>query len=360
MKILIMNRRDTGNPVSGGAEVFTLEIAKGLVRRGAEVTIFSSRFKGSLKEETVDGIRHIRGGNELTSHLHGFLYALIHRRDYDLFLDEYNGLGFGGFLLPRCMMHIHQLYGEFWMRELGKPGYIPYLIEPWILRMYRRTPTVALSLSTVRDLQALGFGKVDVVSVGIFNKPLEIVPEKEPTATMIFLGRLRSTKNPADVIRIFMRVKESLPDLRLWLVGRGPDEEALREMCQGVEGIEFKGFVDEDTKLDLLRRAHLQIVPGVREGFGINVVEAASQGTPSIGYDVHGLRDSIKDGKTGLLATGVEDASDKALALFQDHEQYMQMARAGLEYAREFDWDRRAGEYYDVITRIAREHGWKV
>jgi len=352
LKILIMNRRDTANPAGGGAEVFTLEIAKGLVRRGAEVTIFSSRFRGAEARETIEGVRHIRGGNELTAHLRGFWYAFRHRNEYDLSIDEYNGLGFLGFMLPRCMMHIHQLYGEFWMRELGWPGYIPYLIEPWIIRLYRRTPTVALSESTRRDLEALGFRGVNVVSVGIFNKPIDNVPAKEDHPTMIFLGRLRSTKNPADAIRIFAKVKQSLPDARLWMVGRGPDEGMLRAMAEEVGGIEFMGFVDEDRKLDLLRRAHLQIVPGVREGFGINVVEAASQGTPSVGYDVHGLRDSIKDGKTGLLASGVEDASEKALALLKDTERYRQMAEEGLVYASEFDWDRRAGEFYSIIVDV--------
>ena len=65
-----------------------------------------------------------------------------------------------------------------------------------------------------------------------------------------------------------------------------------------------------------------EVKPGVREGFGINVIEAASMGTPAVGYNIHGLRDSIRDGYSGLLASGVDDAAERALSLLGDSELY--------------------------------------
>jgi glycosyltransferase involved in cell wall biosynthesis len=347
-----MNRRDIRNPLGGGAEVYTHEVAKGLAAGGCDVTVFSTRFNGSAESETIEGVRYVRGGNEFTVHFRGFLYALKHKREFDLIIDEYNGLGFFGFLLPRSIILIHQLYREFWFRGLGPAGVIPYVIEPLLLKLYRKMPAVTVSESTRQDLMGLGFRDVRIVMNALSNPALDAVPQKEERPTLMFLGRFAPTKNPMDALEIFRMVKLELPEARLWMVGSGPQEAELMEKAKGEEGITFHGWVDEERKFDLLGRAHLVLAPGVREGFGINVIEAASQGTPTVGYDVHGLRDSIKDGDTGLLADGPGDAALKALRLFKDPELYGRMSARCLEYARGFKWETRAQEFREALSAM--------
>jgi glycosyltransferase involved in cell wall biosynthesis len=321
-----------------------------LVEGGCEVTVFSSRFKGSEESEAIDGIRYLRRGNEFTVHFKGFLYAFRHRREFDLIIDEYNGLGFFGFLLPRSTILIHQLYREFWFKGLGPAGIIPYVIEPMLLRCYRRMPAVTVSESTRQDLRDLGFKDVRIVMNALSNPVFDEVPKKEEAPTLMFLGRFAPTKNPIGALEIYRRVRSELPEARLWMVGSGPQEDKLRDMAADDAGITFFGWVDEERKFDLLGRAHLIVVPGVREGFGINVIEAASQGTPAVGYDVHGLRDSIRDGDTGLLADGPGDAALKALRLLNDRELYERTARRCLEYAKGFNWKNRAGEFRQALA----------
>lgn len=353
MKVLILNRRDILNPLGGGAEHYTHEVAKGMAARGAEVTVFANRFRGSRPEETIDGVKHMRKGNELTVHFLGFLHAWKNRKLYDLIIDQFNGTGFFCFLLPRSMVLIHQMYREFWLRELGAPGYVPYIIEPLLLRRYRRMPTVTVSESTRGDLAALGFRDVRIVMNALNNTPLGGVPEKEAAPTLIYLGRMRSTKRPEDALKIYAKLKREAPGARLWMVGRGPDEERLRKEAAAMEGVTFFGWVSGERKLELLRRAHVLLVPGVREGFGINVIEAASQGTPAVGYDVHGLRDSIRDGRTGFLARGPSEAARKALALLNDKALYDRVASECLEYSRGFNWEARAEEFWRIASDIA-------
>ena len=67
-------------------------------------------------------------------------------------------------------------------------------------------------------------------------------------------------------------------------------------------------------KYDLLARAHILINPSIREGWGLVVIEAASVKTPTVGYNVPGLKDSIKDNETGLLSNANPKDSGK------DHE----------------------------------------
>lgn len=354
MRVLILNRRDIANPAGGGAEVYTHEVAKGLVARGCEVTGFSSSFAGSLPEETVDGVKYLRAGSELTVHLRGFLYALRHGREFDLIIDEFNGIGFFTFFLPRSMLLIHQLYRGFWLRELGVPGAVPYVLETLLLRLYRKRPAVTVSDSTRGDLEAIGFSDIRVVMNALSRGALDKAPEKEPLPTLLFLGRLRSTKRPEDALEIFRLVKKEVPEARLWMAGSGPDEGKLRKKAEGIDDVTFLGRVSEDRKFEVLGRSHVLLVPGVREGFGINVIEAASQGTPAVGYDIHGLRDSIRDGVTGLLAYGPADAARKAARLLGDGELYGRLSANCLEYARGFRWEERAGEFWQAVkeTRL--------
>ena len=64
MRILWFNWRDILNPEAGGAEVYTHEIMKRLAKRGHEMTLFTSRFKGCQLNENIDGVDIIREGNK--------------------------------------------------------------------------------------------------------------------------------------------------------------------------------------------------------------------------------------------------------------------------------------------------------
>ena len=79
------------------------------------------------------------------------------------------------------------------------------------------------------------------------------------------------------------------------------------------------------------------IAPGVNEGFGRGVVEAALAGTPVVASDDGGHREAVIDGKTGLLAR-VDDPADfarRTLALLADPATGAALAHAGRRYAQE-------------------------
>ena len=350
MRILILNRRDIANPAGGGAEIYTHEIARGLVDKyQCKVMVFTSHFKDSRAEEIIDGIRYIRRGNEVTVHLRGFLYALKNRKKFDRIIDEFNGIGFFTFFLPNSFLLIHQLYKEFWLRELGLPGVLPFILEPIILRLYRKKATITVSHSTKKDLEQMGFRDVNIIMNAVKHSHLDTSAKKDSNPTLVFLGRLKSTKRPEDAIEIFIKVKVEVPTLRLWIIGRGPEEEKLKMIANGIEGITFWGWVDEEKKMSLLKQSHFLLVPSVREGFGINVIEAAATGTPAIGYDVHGLRDSILHGETGYLVNSTDEAALRILELLKDIERYEKMSNNCLYYSKEFDWEKRVDEFWHKI-----------
>jgi len=355
MKILILNRRDIANPNAGGAELYTHEIALGLAGTyGCEVVVFSTRYPDSNEEDVIDGVRYIRKGSEITVHMWGFLYVMKHRKSFDLIIDEFNGSGFFTFFLPNALLLIHQLYKQYWVTELGPKGAIPYVLEPVLLRFYRRRPVITVSNSTKNDLEQLGFRNVNIVMNAIdnlYSGPIQ----KDPVPTMIFLGRLKSTKQPMHAIEIFNKVKMNVPEARLWIVGYGTLEDDLKKRAEEIGGVTFWGRVSEKDKFSILRRAHVLIVPSIREGFGINVIEAASAGSPAVGYNVHGLRDSIRHGETGYLVGSADEAAKKIIDLFKDPAEYARMSNNCLIYSKGFDWRNKVDEFWEIIKNIKRE-----
>lgn len=358
MKILIYNWRDIKNPDAGGAEVFTHEIARRWVGKGNEVTLFTSAFAGCRKEEVVDGVKIIRDGGKYSVYWKAKeYYKKLFKGKFDIVVDEINTRPF---VTPRFVNNgekvvalIHQLAREFWFYETGFPiNYLGYYFfeERWLKR-YLDIPTITVSESTRKDLVALGFKNVSIVPEGINFKPLESLPQKEIEPTLIFVGRLKKAKLPDHAIRAFKIIKEKLPDAKLWVVGDGYYRKGLEKMSGMC--VEFFGSVTQEKKLELMSKAHAILVPGVREGWGLVVTEANAMGTPAIGYNVNGLRDSIKDGETGILCEPNPEAmAERAVELLQDGALRERLSRNALEWAGEFGWERSAEEFMKMITSV--------
>lgn len=89
--------------------------------------------------------------------------------------------------------------------------------------------------------------------------------------------------------------------VNLKIVGTGPDEKRLKELARGLSNIEFLGYVDDKKLSQLYARCKAVIYLARDEDFGITPVEAMQHGRPVIGIDSGGVRESVIDGKTGVL-----------------------------------------------------------
>lgn len=357
MQILAYNWRDRAHPAAGGAEVFTHEVLSRLADRDHEVTLFTSAFDGAERETTLDGVRIVRSGGRFTVYWWARrAYRQSFAGTYDVVLDEINTRPF---MAPTfvddapVVALIHQLAREFWFYETPFPlswlGY-HWLEDRW-LRSYTDVPTITVSDSTRRDLEDLGFRDLTVVPEGIDVAPLDDVPEKADRPTFLFVGRMTAAKRPEDVLRAFERVQERLHDAHLHVVGDGYLLDDLRSRAAGNGQVTFHGHLPGEEKLSLMKRSHVLLVPGVREGWGLVVTEANAMGTPAVGYDVPGLRDSIKDGETGRVCRPCPSAlAEASYALFTgDLESY---ARRALVDAGRYDWAVTASAVENVLQRV--------
>lgn len=296
MRILILNWKDLAHPKAGGAEVYTQQVARHWVRDGHDVTLFCAAVAGRPGDELVEGVRVVRRGGRFGVYRAARRWYDAHGRGrFDVVIDEVNTRPF---LTPRWLHDtpvvalIHQVCKEIWSYEMPWPVAVigRYWLEPRWLSSYSDVPTLTVSASSEASLRRYGLRNLAVVPEGISARIRPDV-ERDEQPTVLFVGRLAGNKRPRDAIEGFRLLRQRLPTAQMWVVGDGPERPSLE--AAGVAGVTFFGRVDARLRDELMARAHVLVVTSVREGWGLVVDEAATMGTPTIAYDVPGLRDSV-------------------------------------------------------------------
>jgi len=344
----------------GGAEIFTYEVLKRWADRGHEITMFASEFFNCKKKEKINNIKVFRAGGKYSVYqkAKSFYEKIFSKEKYDFIIDEINTKPF---FTPKFVCHgerivalIHQMAKEYWFYETPFPlSYIGYyFLEKRWLKNYVNTPTVTVSESTKRDLNGLGFEKVFVVSEGLNFKPLKNVPKKEKNPVIVFVGRLKRAKRPDHAIKAFSTVKEYLPKAELWIIGKGYFKKKIAKMK--MDGVKFYTPASNKERRELIKRSWVLVNPSIREGWGLNVLEANALGVPCVAYNVAGLCDSVLHGETGLLADNgnVEDLAKKLLLVLKNDVLRERLSANALNYSRRFSWDKTAAEFINVLKLV--------
>ncbi|HUD45078.1 MAG TPA: glycosyltransferase family 4 protein [Patescibacteria group bacterium] len=364
MKILVLNWRDPWHPLAGGAEIMVHEHVKYWQKQGTEVIWFTSSYKGARSNEQRANINFIRRGSQYTVYWHFFWdYLTGQIPDFDVVIDCFH---FIPFFTPLYIHHkriiaiIHEVAGPVWFSNIFLPiAAIGYMIEPLFFRIYRNIPFISVSESTKSELIKLGIQSknISVIHNGISLVDLQSKYKKTRFPSFMFLGRVSKDKGIEDILKAFKQIHLAIPNGELWIAGKEEKQGYLTNLLKSyafdAKFIKYLGFVDENKKFELLQQAWLLLHSSDKEGWGLTVIEAASQGTPTIGYNVPGLRDSIQDKITGLL---VEKSPDKmaktVIKLIQNEDQLENLRKNTREYARQFTWNKSGSESWKLLNSI--------
>lgn len=369
MKILWLTWKDRSHPEAGGAEVVCRELTDRLAADGHEVTILTCRYPGAERcEHTENGITYIRVGTSRYLHplqASAYFYRNL-RRTFDLIIEEVNGAPYFSVLMDRrtpSYVFYHQLQRRNWFHETKPPlSYIGhYLLEPVATRLVglARRPVITVSESTRKDLGRYGLNPLQtrIISEGLEIEPVADIHEvrKYARPTLLSLGNLRAMKRTIHQIRAFEIAKRAIPELRMKIAGQvsGTYGQSVLEYIKRspyAEDIEYLGRVSREEKKWLMRHSHLITVTSVKEGWGLIVTEAASQGTPAIVYNVDGLRDSVRHNRTGLVTPERPDAlADGIINLLRDRQAYDRLRQAAWQWSQTMTFDRSYKDFMDIV-----------
>ena len=362
MKILIFNWRCPKHPEAGGAEKYLYEISKRLIKKGHKIVWFSASFNGAKEVDNLEGIEIIRMGGRYTVYAYAFIYFLkkFKKEKFDIIIDDINGVPFFSpfyVKIPKLAI-IHHLMKKQFFKEL--PFFlamIGYFIERSIPFFYSQTSFITVSNSSKEELSKIGIKNITIVPNGIDLTCCHSKLDKYNIPTVLFLGRLKKYKRIDLLLRAFTVVSEKIKNVNLWIAGDGDHRAALEELATklNLQNITFWGYVDEKEKKELLQKAWVLVMPSLKEGWGITVIEANICGTPCIAYDVPGLRDSIKDGETGILVRKDGNVKKLAEAIYEiltNNKLRKKLSQNAIEWAKQFSWDKSAEEFEKVLERV--------
>jgi glycosyltransferase involved in cell wall biosynthesis len=371
MKILIFSWRGPRHPQAGGAEIVVHEHAKAWVKAGHKVTLFTSSFNNAIDEGLIDGVKIIRQGNQsLQVHINAFIWYLFKRKEkFDLIIDNFHGIPFFTPLYTKTkkLAFIHEVAREVWaMNPWPKPfNLIPTLVggiaEPFIFKFfYKKVPFLTVSNSTKTELKEIGIPEknITVINNGVVIEKVKNI-KKEKVKTVIFLGALTKDKGIENALEVFKMIFREENNCNFWVVGKG-EKEYTKKLINyanknGLKNkIRFWGFVDNKKKFELLKRAHVLLNTSVREGWGLVVIEAAAMGTPTIAFDVPGLRDSIINDKTGIIIANNSPTSmaKSVIDLLNNKMQYKKLSKNAIDRSKEFSWNKSTSNSLKLIENL--------
>jgi glycosyltransferase involved in cell wall biosynthesis len=372
MKILIFSWRGPGHPHEGGAEQVTHEHAKAWVKVGHKVTLFTSYFDGAKVTEVVDGVEIIRKGTQIFGvQIAAFLWYVFGKHPkFDLVVDQFHGIPFFTplFVRTKILGFIHEVAKDVWkLNPLPFPkNIIPAVVGPiaesLVFRfLYKKTPFLTVSESTKDDLISFGIPEdsISVIHNGVtLNLPKKL-PKKEKKYTAVYLGAISRDKGTGDALRVFAEINKKNPNWQFWIIGKGTEDLVDELKVQAVQlsinkKIKFWGFVSDRKKFELLAQAYVLVNPSVREGWGLVNLEANAVGTLVCGYDVPGMRNSVRHRNTGILCPlgDTKKLAENVLELVGDSKVYRKMQTNAKSWAREFTWEKSSKESLKLIENI--------
>lgn len=370
MRVLILNWRDIKNKRSGGAEVLTHEIARRWVQQGVEVVQFSEMIPGGKKEEILDGVRIIRKGTsglhklDIPVHVAAFLWYIKNGMDkFDIVIDEIHGLPFFTpfYVKEKKIALICEVADKIWDSAFNFPfNILGKFIERNYFNFYKNIPFLTISSSTKKDLVDRGIkdDNITILPMGISTPKKMGKYKKEDNFVLIFVGRILKAKGIEDLLYVFKEFYSINNKAKLWIIGRGESsyEKKIRQLCKSLNidsGITFFGYVSQEKKFELMSKAHILLAPSMKEGWGLIVPEAALCKTPSIVYDVAGLRDVVKDGITGIIINpNPKDMCNAIKHLFANPKLYKYLQSNAFLEAKKYNWDITAKVALAKITSL--------
>jgi len=177
------------------------------------------------------------------------------------------------------------------------------------------------------------------------------------------VARLDPLKRLDLTVELFALVAIELPDAKLEIYGRGPEEENLRNQVKrlGMEdNIFLKGYTDEP--LAAFNTAVLSIVTSAAEGYGLTLMESICNGCPPFAFDIkYGPSEIIADGETGFLFPrfDIAEFAGKIVNYLKDPEMQKKMSEYCYNAASRFNTDRFLENWFKITESLYNSKGYK-
>lgn len=203
--------------------------------------------------------------------------------------------------------------------------------------------------------------EIEVIHVGIDTRIFRPLPSRnkylsEGDPRFLTVARLHPYKGLEYLIKSMELVGEKEPGAKLYILGKGKDEEKLRKLVSQLR-LSNVIFIKEDIPNHMMPELYAEcdvyVQPSIIEPYGIAVLEAMACGKPVVGTGVGGMLDTIDNERTGILVElGDSEALAEALIRLHDDGMRKKMGDGGRKRAEDFDWEAIGRKYMELLSRV--------
>jgi glycosyltransferase involved in cell wall biosynthesis len=253
-----------------------------------------------------------------------------------------------------------EVWGAYWSEYLGAIcGSFGKVVE----RLTMRLPdgVVAISQKTKSDLirRKVKPQLIDVIPVGIDLERISNIAPAMNATDVLFAGRLIREKRVDVLLKALAIVKTNAPTISCVIIGDGPERRSLQGLTAKLglnDNVDFMGFVDQDGLTAQMKSSKVLVLPSVREGFGLVIVEANACKLPviSISHEMSAVRELIENGVNGFLISNIspDQIAEAVLKIVLDDELRNKLAENGLKISKKYAWSDISKNIIDTYEKL--------
>jgi glycosyltransferase involved in cell wall biosynthesis len=241
-------------------------------------------------------------------------------------------------------------------------GFVNKLVLNWMKGFHNKTlRTFVPSNDLIEQISKTGFQNLKLFARGVDtqlfgphrrnNSLRENWGADAETPVALYVGRLAGEKNLKLVVTAFRKMQQSLPRIKLVLVGDGPERGAISKECP--EAV-FAGMQRGEALAEHYASADCFLFASITETFGNVVTEAMSSSLPVLAYDYAAPGRFIESGVNGILAPYNDaDAFESAAGLLAGQRpSWPVMGAAARKTMLPHSWDRIVDDYVREIQSL--------
>lgn len=384
MNILILSQ--FFSTTKGGGEYVFNTLTKSLAKHNHRIWVITNKIKNENYEE-IQNVHYVfvpplieyKGGLPPTfSENIRYVFAalrkglsIINKEKIDLIHSNNFSPALTGSILSSLtstphLTTVHDVFSlcgkDYWKKwgEQNDVSRLNVLLAPFFEKLIiklKHKATHTVSNATKEDL--IQFGE---------KKPIYVIPnsieikdfktqEKNPLQ-FIYIGRLVFYKNIEVIIKAIKIVTKTYPNIKLTIVGDGPQKAILKKIVNRLnleENVIFTGFVSANKKMELLSSSQALLFPSVCEGFGLVLLEAFSVKIPVLVSNVKPLSEIVSDEVTGYVIPPYDEVqwAQKIKKVIENQELVFKMGSNGKKLLEEkYDLEQTYTKIIDMYQKV--------
>jgi len=249
-------------------------------------------------------------------------------------------------------------------------GFIKGAVKNWLIDYMRKCQHIVIPSESMKEILIRDYGLQDrftVIPTGIDLEPYRSADGSGLRASkswgedkvLVSTGRLAPEKNWETLLRSAAIVHRGHPELRVVLIGDGPEKEKLQSLAAELgiaDRVTFTGQLPFSEVAVYLKAADLFGFASVTETQGLVTMEAMAAGLPVVAVDASGTRDIIDDGQQGFLVSNDAESLAAAITrLLESPQNIRNFGNHALEKAKTFDVNHLAKKLVKVYGQAVQD-----